>query len=111
MQHSKDANDAWFTGSDTTGMPGREQWSAGLRLHMEKQCAMWANITASIEHNVDALGTANMKLYSPEERAALAIMMGNMEQLLGQVEDEPGPRTEERRVGKEFGRPCRSRVS
>src|SRR3546814_6100728 len=66
-------------------------WSAGLRLHMEKQCAMWANRTASIEHNVDALGTANMKLYSPEERAALAIMMGNMEQLLGQVEDEPGP--------------------
>src|SRR3546814_12869693 len=91
MQHSKDANDAWFTGSDTTGMPGREQWSAGLRLHMEKQCAMWANITASIEHNVDSLGTANMKLYSPEERAALAIMMGNMEQLRGPVDTEQGP--------------------
>src|SRR3546814_18369301 len=50
-----------------------------------------SNLTASTEHNVDALGTANIKLYSPEERAALAIMRGNMEQLRGQVEDEPGP--------------------
>ncbi len=89
-QHSNDAEDALFKEADSSGASDEEPWSIGLRLHMERQCEMWADIAARVERNARVLGTARMRLYSPDERKALATMMANMKQLLDRVNGDLG---------------------
>lgn len=89
-QHSNDAEDALIKGAESSGASDDGPWSPGLRLHMERQCEMWADIAARVEQNASVLGTAGMRLYSPDERNALAAMMANMRQLLDRVNGDLG---------------------
>lgn len=88
--HSNQADDAFFKEADSSSMSGEDLWSAELRLDMARQCEMWAKIASRIELNASFLGTPRMKLYSQDERDALAAMMANMKQLLGRVSGDLG---------------------
>jgi len=89
-QHRNDADDALFQRADSSEMSDGESWSVELRLYMKRQCEMWADITAKIEYNASVLGTPRMRLYSPDERKALAAMMANMKQLLDRAHGDMG---------------------
>lgn len=84
------ADDAESEDANSSTMSSEDLWSPGLRLDMARQCEMWANIATKIELNADVLGTSRMKLYSQDERDALAAMMANMKQLLGRVSGDLG---------------------
>jgi hypothetical protein len=90
VRNSNYADDALFKETDSSPMCGEELWSAELRRDMARQCEMWAKIADKIELNASALGTPRMKLYSQDERDALAAMMANMKQLLGRVSGDLG---------------------
>ncbi|MGB3289888.1 MAG: hypothetical protein WBA83_11475 [Burkholderiaceae bacterium] len=89
-QHSNDVDNAFFQCSASSEASDGGSWSPELRLHLEKQCEMWANITARIESNARVLGTPEMRLYSPDERNALAAMMANMRQFMDGVNGDLG---------------------
>jgi hypothetical protein len=90
IRHGNCAGDALSEEADSSTMRSEELWSAGLRLDMARQCEMWAEIASKIERNASVLGTPGMKLYSQDERDALAAMMANMKQLLGRVGGDMG---------------------